>query len=409
MRAVAWLSLLSASTLFVACGGYTNLGNGPEAGNGGEDDGSGGSSMQSGGQAGKGSTGKGGSSMGTAGTQSMGTGGTASMGTGGMGGMGTPMTACAGRPCGSTCALTPGLDPATGMAAGADGEGEADVAAVVGYCAVDGSCGSAFPVCPGTMCSTNMDCPPLPALCGQCADGTLSCPTNVCIDGMCVIDAPSCTNECETSMDCAAAVAPCQICPDGTSSCPTVECVMGQCVGSVPGCNGSDPCTNRACGDVCTPCSPGGASCAPAQVLSFCNAAGVCQTGTPSCGSGNMCMTALDCPQTELCYMCSDGSCGTIDCLDGRCGYVCPEDPVGSCMTTADCGTPPPICEPCEDGSCAQMACVENSCEMVCNGAKMCSDDDMCPSCGQCGNLTVCVPYKCVEGLCTLECPTPQD
>jgi hypothetical protein len=369
MRAVTWLSLLSAGTVLAACGGYTNLGNGPE-GSGGEDDGSGGSSMQSGGQAGKGS-GKGGNSTGSAGTHTMGTGGsgmgtagTQSMGTGGSNSMGgTPATSCANLPCGSTCMLYPWPEPMTDAAAGADGA--ADIAAAVGYCAPDGSCGPAFPMCPSTSCDSNMDCPPLPATCGRCADGTLSCPTNVCVDGVCVVDAPGCGDECATSMDCDVAVAPCQPCPDGTNSCPTVECVMGRCVGSVPGCSNHEPCDGLACGDRCNPCAPDDMECPVSQVLSFCNAEGICQTGTPNCGSGSMCMAAQDCPQIELCYMCADGTCGAVDCVNGRCGFTCAEAPI--CMTADDCGTPPPICEPCADGTCEQMACVNGACQMICS------------------------------------------
>jgi hypothetical protein len=222
---------------------------------------------------------------------------------------------------------------------------------------------------------------------------------------MCVVDAPGCANECETSMDCPVSLAPCQMCPDGTSACPAMDCVMGRCVGSVSGCGDYEPCAGLSCGDRCSPCAPDDLDCPVPQVLSFCDAAGRCGTSTPSCGTGNMCMSTLDCPQVELCYMCADGSCASLECVDGTCRHICPEDPVGSsCMTTADCGTPPPICYDCADGTCAQMACVDGACEMVCDVVKMCDSDDACPSCGQCGNLDVCVPYECVEGLCTLDC-----
>jgi hypothetical protein len=322
-----------------------------------------------------------------------------SIGTGGS----TSMYPCEGLPCGSLCPL---YGPGMGMAPQADGgeDGSGDELVAAGYCAPDGSCGPAFPVCPGTMCMTVNDCPAIASVCEVCADGSYSCPTQACVDGQCVVDAPGCNDECSTDTDCGVTdlLAPCQICPDGTSSCPTRQCVMGRCVGSVPGCGGYDPCDGLECGDQCSACPPDDMACAAPAVLTFCNATGQCQTGVPSCGGGE-CMSAMDCPLTDVCLMCADGTCGGVDCVNGRCTHSCPNDPA-ECKQTEDCGEAPAICQLCADGTCAGMACVGGKCEMTCPSMQTCENDDMCPSCGSCGNLTVCVPYQCVEKRCVLEC-----
>jgi hypothetical protein len=400
MKVVAFLSLVATGALITACSGYTNLGDGP-AGAGGEDDGSGGS-LPMGGSGGKGSggstpMGKAGSSMGG----SVGTAGRAGAG-GGMNGSGgsaggMPMRQCDGMACGTPCAVE--LEP--GAMRPAQGGETSEIVAASGYCTQEGSCEAALPSCSQAPCMTTEQCPATSAICEVCADGTLSCPSYVCLDGQCTLDAPGCNDVCETSMDCAAAVAPCQMCPDGETSCPTVECLMGRCVGNVPGCGDYDPCEGRACGDQCSPCEPGDMNCAAPAVITACNDAGICQAGIPSCGV-DQCMTAMDCPQTDACYMCSDGGCGGVECVDGRCKPGCPNDPA-ECKATEDCGTPPPVCIDCGGGTCAQMTCVNGSCEMVCEKTA-CMSDEECPQCGACGNLTVCVPYTCVDNACELDC-----
>lgn len=114
-------------------------------------------------------------------------------------------------------------------------------------------------------------------------------------------------------------------------------------------------------------------------------------------------MSALDCPLTDVCWMCQDGGCGGMDCIDGRCTYSCPNDPA-ECKEAADCGEAPAICQICADNSCAQMNCLSGRCQLACPSRQTCSDDDQCPSCGACADLAVCVPYKCVDSACVLEC-----
>jgi hypothetical protein len=232
--------------------------------------------------------------------------------------------------------------------------------ATASYCSENGVCSPAFPVC-NNECETAMDCAQIDAPCQICPDGTTQCPSVECQMGICVSSYPSCTSMCMSDADCPAILAPCQMCPDGTTSCPQTECVNGRCSSGWPGCGGSDPCAGVECGEPCNPCV--GMDCPVADVAFLCNADGKCAAEAPNCLGE--CTTEMDCPQLELCYMCADGSCGTMECLNGACGWSCPPGPEPECMSAMDCVTDT-VCRVCPDMSCAVVECLRNECVSVC-------------------------------------------
>jgi len=134
---------------------------------------------------------------------------------------------CAGKVCGEGCTI---CDPNDPTCVGP---------AVEMYCDEVGSCGMAFPTCSGGECNADQDCPQIGA--------------------------------------------PCSTCPDGTQSCPTVACVNGVCSYGWTTCGGYDPCEAKACGDTCTFCDPTDPNCAETGVVKFCDAAGSCGMAFPDC------------------------------------------------------------------------------------------------------------------------------
>jgi hypothetical protein len=104
--------------------------------------------------------------------------------------------------------------------------------------------------------------------------------------------------------------------------------------------------------------------CPDADVAFVCNAQGKCAAEAPNCG--NACMTAMDCPPIDICYQCPGvGGCVNISCVNGRCGFECPEPPEPTCMTAMDCSADT-ICRVCPDMSCATTECVNGRCASVC-------------------------------------------
>jgi len=97
----------------------------------------------------------------------------------------------------------------------------------------------------------------------------------------------------------------------------------------------------------------------------MCNAEGKCAAEEPKCIGE--CTTAMDCPMTDLCYMCLGGTCGTMDCVNGACEWTCPpvDPPEPQCMSAMDC-TADTICRYCPDMSCAEIACLNGECKSVC-------------------------------------------
>jgi hypothetical protein len=78
-------------------------------------------------------------------------------------------------------------------------------------------------------------------------------------------------------------------------------------------------------------------------------------------------MTTMDCPMLELCYMCPGGTCGTMQCVNGGCEWVCPpvDPPQPECMAARDC-VADTICRVCPDMTCAVTECFNGECVSVC-------------------------------------------
>jgi hypothetical protein len=99
------------------------------------------------------------------------------------------------------------------------------------------------------------------------------------------------------------------------------------------------------------------------DVAFVCNIDGKCVAEAPKCEG--QCMTTMDCPQMDLCYMCADGSCGTRECVNGGCEWVCPPGPEPECMSAMDC-VADAVCRVCPDMTCAVVECLRNECVSVC-------------------------------------------
>jgi hypothetical protein len=326
-----------------ACGGFSNLGEGPEgeAGEGG----SAGTSMRGG---------SGGKSMGSGGTMTPGSGGTMSPGAGGTmtpgsGGTMTPGSGGTMTP-GSGGTMTPGsggtMTPGSG-----------------------GSTGTPWNSCAGQPCgsmclgSDDPMQPNGPGFSGMCD-----------ANGVCQREPTSCDppQACMSREDCGGPLFPnCEMCANGESACPETDCVMGFCVTRPPECpSGRTQCQNVACGTPCDPCAEGEMCPGPgmgAAIYATCDAHGQCRAGEAECGAA--CMTSSDCPQLPGCRMCDGASNCALDvCVNGRCQLVCPVPMEDQCQVDMDCPPPPPICQMCPNGSCAGTTCIEGSCVFGCGG-----------------------------------------
>lgn len=305
MKVLRWFTLVSVTTLGVACGGVSDIGGGTATpGKGGSDN------------MGSGATGKGAESTGA---QS--SGGSTSMG--------------------ATSSVA-GKDPGTGM----------------------GTTGGASP---SVECKSDMDCMNPTAPCERCADGTFACTKNYCAGGKCVVSHSTCNTKCATDMDCPVADVACAKCADGTTSCPKTQCLMGTCQTTVPGCGGYEPCKDpgATCGTECKPCID--ANCEPTNEVSYCNATGQCQPGVPQCGNPGMCKTAKDCgAPPPMCVACGNDTCASFDCIANKCVFACPPNPNPQCKVSEDCPVIGDQCTKCDGGMCAVQACLKGSCELVC-------------------------------------------
>jgi hypothetical protein len=315
-----------------ACGGFSNLGEGPEgeAGEGG----AAGTSM---------SGGVGGKSMGSGGTMTPGSGGTMTPGSGGTmtpgsGGTMTPGSGGTMTP-GSGGTMTPGSGGTNGTPSNScDGQ----------------ACGS---MCLG---SDNPMLPNGPGFSGVCD-----------MNGVCQREPTSCERpqSCMGVEDCIGPVLPnCEMCLNGERACPETDCVMGVCITRPPECpSPSTQCQNVECGTPCDPCAAP-EMCPPgmgAAIYATCNADGECQPGEAECGGA--CMTSADCPALPACNVCDDsGRCALDVCVNGRCEMVCPVPMAEPCEVDMDCPTPPPFCQMCQDGSCAGTSCIQGSCIFGC-------------------------------------------
>lgn len=177
--------------------------------------------------------------------------------------------------------------------------------------------------------------------------------------------------ECRSDIDCPGSGEDCQMCPDGTAACTRTYCEVskGQCYTS----------------------------------------------GSSTCGA--QCASDADCPPLS-CTGCRDGSqaCATRQCLMGICRETAPAGcdagmGMGTCQSSADCGSPPPICKHCVDGSCAAFDCVGNQCDWNCPLSRLqCNFTEDCPlfKLSQCTTLCPneqCAVVACIQNACELVCP----
>jgi hypothetical protein len=323
--ALTAIAMLAIALEGVGCGGFTSIGD--AAGAGGMGDAAGTGTGETGGDTATGGTGASmtGGTSGKGGTGAKGgTGGTGGGMTGGTGGGGT-YEPCANKACGDTCTR---CDPT-------DRSCVEDKA--VKYCDVNGGCGLNFPICENAGCKSSSDCVTLD-LCEICADGSAACPTSDCVMGQCVTSFPTCpATECMADSDCPVSKAPCQTCPDGTMACPWARCEAGKCAAGIDSCGNTDPCKGLACGDLCTTCNPdAGSGCV--AIAMYCDENLQCQGNMPLCG-GSQCMTDDDCA-TDVCGMCSDGTCASQICSSGKCTFSCPAphmDLCGGCKSDEIC------------------------------------------------------------------------
>jgi len=216
-------------------------------------------------------------------------------------------------------------------------------------------------------CMTSEDCPGVDEPCQMCPDGSnsVACNYGYCdvTRGICKRNGGFCSPKCMADSDCPTPDLACTECGDGTRVCPVAECRTGFCEVSYPGCKGVDPCMGRECGQECQSCADGMCD---AAVGSYCNSAGKCQPGAPSCGQ-NKCQTTMDCgTPPPVCIPCVDGSCASFDCVNNKCAMNCPLSNL-QCKYTDEClnffdGQ----CKMCPNGMCALPACLQNACQLVC-------------------------------------------
>ena len=252
-----------------------------------------------------------------------------------------------------------------------------------------------------TTCSTDSDC----AQGWVCRGGGGDAGTNT---GLCV--APTETTptpnpgSCHTNTDCPNGL----VCLSGTchmstdpactmdSQCPTGDvCVSGRCTASTNTCQFDNQCgPNRLCVN--------------SQCVAVCGGA-----GSPSCPTGETCMTAggvsycAQQPSTSTCTV--DTDCGSgKHCLNGTCyqactagtstcstGYYCSDD--GVCVIDT---RPAPFCDashPCFSGS----TCVDGVCRVPCSTNTQCTMTDV--SYRTCGTI----PWE--PGTTTTYCLTADE
>jgi hypothetical protein len=207
-------------------------------------------------------------------------------------------------------------------------------------------------------CRTADDCVS-PQACTTCPDGTPSCEQAECLNGMCLVKHPLCSDpsRCTSDAECAVPQS-CNACPNGTYSCAEGQCRNGACVAFYPPC--PDP---NTCGGVAgIPCPPGftcvdsdGDDCDPDQGGADCT--GVCRREDEprKCGG----FTGEACPPG---YECADAP--NDDCAPDSGGADCPgfcrpaESP--ACASDSDCPLIGAPCHLCADGT---AACPRSFCE----------------------------------------------
>jgi hypothetical protein len=229
-----------------------------------------------------------------------------------------------------------------------------------------GSAGSPPGSFPSDHPCTSADCPGSGEPCQTCADGHTICHEGYCDgpSGTCKVDGRFCTVRCANNADCPVSHLPCTDCGDGAQACPTTECQSGFCEVSYPGCPHYDPCAGKGCGWECQACQGSGCF---SSVGAYCNDAGKCRPGPPSC-STKRCLAQEDCGAPPDCSPCANGigACATYGCISELCQLTCTASGK-SCKVSSDCPTPAPEqCVKCADSECAIPACIDDACQMVC-------------------------------------------
>lgn len=249
--------------------------------------------------------------------------------------------------------------------------------------------------CPGVCrpealgeCTTDADCPALPAVCNICADNSASCPISRCSEGKCTIDAPPCPQPAK----CGGIVGlPCERgfhCVDDPADECSPERGDADCFGiCLPG---EDP---LRCGGIAGVTCPPGLVCVddPNDTCDDHEGAdcpGRCEPSVP-----NECTSDEDCPIfDDGCTVCADGSraCATSTCTGGHCTIL-----YGSCTPTIVCGEDGTGCRPGE--MCLgdpDAPCDPNNSGEPCKG--MCVPIDPIRLCGEGG--TTCPPgLECTQ------------
>jgi len=214
---------------------------------------------------------------------------------------------------------------------------------------------------PVRLCKYDVECVGF-GECEPCADGGYAC-DSFCVNGACISKPAGCPATCASDEECVIRDIGCITCDDG-QHCAMSNCQMGVCRASKPACGTPTSCIGVSCGLPCQVCDANG------------------------------------CAEWNATFCDNDGACAPFGSF--TCGAA-------KCMSTSDCGTPPPNCTPCDDGSCAKFGCFSNQCKLTCGStssyckyAEECSslgtECKMCPS-GQCA-----VP-ACIQNGCSLVCP----
>lgn len=197
------------------------------------------------------------------------------------------------------------------------------------------------------------ECPnacPVIALCKLCADGSCGTPKISCNpDGSCG----------ETTF----------VCPEDTADPTEPQPTDPGPTDPVEPVDPADyqPCLDKSCGDECDACAPG------LQCLigaGYCNAEGSCLPAEPECGGEPVEPSpGCNCPVTDVCMLCDDGSCASAvpECdADGACvgtQWTCPDEPVAECKTEKDCASLEG-CLQCDNGEewCPHSVCRQGEC-----------------------------------------------
>lgn len=143
-----------------------------------------------------------------------------------------------------------------------------------------------------------LTCPancPVPALCQLCDDGSCASARPSCNDdGSCGAIDWQCADEpvdvdpsdgiaCRQVSDCPQILAVCRDCPNGGLACPTMQCIEGQCVTTgnecASGTDGDyDPCAGKEDGEMCSLCPPNAVDCLETDEIKTCQR-GQCESG----------------------------------------------------------------------------------------------------------------------------------